>query len=415
MIQPGVNGSGNEEEARLPKRDWILLPLISVATIVAIAVCTESIADRMFRASKTLGEDCMVFKDPVVGIKGIPHSVCQEKIAEGEQVVYRFNGSGYRSDTEFGPKLPGTFRIVMVGSSFTLGARVRIEDAVSTRLSSELSRRTGRKIEVYNEGIAGSGGYLRMVAMRFQDAFAANPNMILWMLNSWDIQHASSEGPVDRVDILPAPKGQTMRRVKEALAAKSISQISNALEDIAVDRIRLSLNSGNVSTMVRHFAYDSQSLYLKLYLKQGDVAGFLKAQPTPEWQSRLQLFNNYAAELEKRAKAAGVPWVAVLVPLRAQAAMASMGEWPAGYDPYKLDDEVRSIITSHGGIYIDIFPEVRNTPNPERYYYPVEGHPDPGGCLLLSQFLAHHLTAGAFPPLTVSTQTQALSGPERRP
>jgi hypothetical protein len=415
MMQPGVNGSGNEQEARLPMRDWILLPLISVATIVAIAACTGSIANRMFRASKTAAEDCMVFKDPVVGTKGIPHSVCQEKIAEGEQVVYRFNGSGYRSDVEFGPKPPDTFRIVMVGSSVSLGARVRTEEAVSSRLPSELSQRTGRKVEVYNEGIAGSGGYLRMVAMRFQDAFAANPDMILWMVTSWDIQHASSEGPVDGLDVMPAPKGHTLSRIKEALAAKSISQICDALEDIAMDRVRLSLNSGKVSTMLRHFAYDSQSQYVKLYLKQGDAAGYLKAQTTPDWQSRLQLFNNYAAELEQRAKAAGVPWAVVLVPTRAQAAMASMGEWPAGYDPYKLDDEVRSIITSHGGIYIDILPDFRNIPNPELHYYPLDGHPDPDGYLLLSQLLARHLTGGAVPALAVSTQTQALSGPERRP
>jgi hypothetical protein len=239
--------------------------------------------------------------------------------------------------------------------------------------------------------------------------------MILWMVTSWDIQHASSEGPVDGLDVMPAPKGHTLSRIKEALAAKSISQICDALEDIAMDRVRLSLNSGKVSTMLRHFAYDSQSQYVKLYLKQGDAAGYLKAQTTPDWQSRLQLFNNYAAELEQRAKAAGVPWAVVLVPTRAQAAMASMGEWPAGYDPYKLDDEVRSIITSHGGIYIDILPDFRNIPNPELHYYPLDGHPDPDGYLLLSQLLARHLTGGAVPALAVSTQTQALSGPERRP
>ena len=73
--------------------------------------------------------------------------------------------------------------------------------------------------------------------------------------------------------------------------------------------------------------------------------------------------------MEERAKSRGCALCGVfLVPTRAQAAMISMGEWPAGYDPYKLDDELRAIVTSHGGIYIDILPDFRNIPNPEQYY-----------------------------------------------
>ena len=74
-------------------------------------------------------------------------------------------------------------------------------------------------------------------------------------------------------------------------------------------------------------------------------------------------------DMEERAKAAGVPLVAVLVPNRAQSAMISMGEWPAGYDPYKLDNELSAIVTSHGGMYIDISAVTSAPyPNPEQYY-----------------------------------------------
>ena len=78
-------------------------------------------------------------------------------------------------------------------------------------------------------------------------------------------------------------------------------------------------------------------------------AEFLKTDPNPEWRVRLKEFDGVAAGMEERSRAAGVPFVAVLLPNRAQVAMISMGEWPAGYDPYKLGDDLRTIITSHGG------------------------------------------------------------------
>ena len=67
--------------------------------------------------------------------------------------------------------------------------------------------------------------------------------------------------------------------------------------------------------------------------------------------------------MKHRPESAGIPLVAVLVPDRTQAAMISMmDECPKGFDPYKLGNELRSIIVSHGGTYIDILPEFRTYP-----------------------------------------------------
>jgi len=136
-------------------------------------------------------------------------------------------------------------------------------------------------------------------------------------------------------------------------------------------------------------------------------AGFLRNQPTAAWQGALRRFEIDDEEIESQARAAGVPVAAVFVPNRAQAAMISMGEWPAGYDPYKLDNELRAIITSHGGTYIGILPDFRGLPNPEQYYFPVDAHPNSDGHAMIAGMLAKELTSGAIPELKAAVQPQA--------
>ena len=134
----------------------------------------------------------------------------------------------------------------------------------------------------------------------------------------------------------------------------------------------------------------------------------MRAELNPEWKAHLKEFEDCAAKIEAMAKAARVPLVAVLVPNRAQAAVLSMRERSPGLDPYKLDVELHSIITRHGGTYIDILPHYRSLPHPERNYYAVDGHPDAAGHAVIAEFLAKELSSGAIPELRASDQSKAV-------
>lgn len=165
--------------------------------------------------------------------------------------------------------------------------------------------------------------------------------------------------------------------------------------------------------MLRHILYENenQDQYVTSFLMNGDnSAGFVKAEFSPSWQGHLKEFDSCAADIESQAKAAGILFAAVLLPNRAQAAMISMSDWPAGYDPYKLDHELRSIIESHGGIYIDILPGYRTIANAEQYYFPVDGHPDARGHAIISRLLARELTRGAIPALRTVVPPQFAQG-----
>jgi hypothetical protein len=395
MIQSKANDPRGLKEAKLRRRDWILLPMISLLTICCISVSTELIARSMFPAEGAVGETCMIVNDPSIGSQGIPNCVCWEKVPEGELTEYRFNSSGYRNDVEFGPKPPGTYRIVMLGTSIAAGIRVPLGKTFAALLPLELSRQTGRTVDLYNEGMPWRSPHF--IALHFNDVLAAKPDMILWILGPLDIERALWRTYVEQ----DAKSLSLWGRIRlRATASFPKNSFTDSIGEIIKQR--------RTPFLLRHFLFESQSQYIKSSLIQADYQkDFLRSEPSAEWQQRLEEFDRSAADLEGHARAADIPLVAVLIPDRAQAAMISMGEWPAGYDPYKLNEEVRSIITSHGGTYIDILPGFRPIPNPEKYYFPVDGHLDADGHRIVSGLLAKGLMSGAVPALNVAAQTRA--------
>ena len=399
-----------EGDLTLPRRDWVVLPFLSIVTIISVMGSAELLGWQLFRWSgeHELEHRCIVRNDPSTGIRGVPNTECWDKTAESPSISYKFNSCGHRAGMDCTPKAPGTYRIVLIGSSFAMGMRAPEEQTIGHLLPAQLTRETGRKIELYNEGFG--WGSPHTVDLQFAGVLAAEPDLILWLLTSYDIQnptmlfpsdfqqnklitnstHASSERRNFVANIW-----DTWNKVRARFAGKS-----------APDAFRDLWNQTRTSIMLRHFLYKSQSRYISAFLANDRESGYLKARFDPAWEDHLRQFDGVAAEVESRARKAGVPLVASLVPFGQHAAIVSKGEWPAGYDPYKLDDEVRRIIVSHGSSYVDILPNFRTVPNPERHYYPVDGHPNADGYAMITAFLAKALTDGTMP------QLKAAHGPE---
>ena len=402
MTQFSSGAAENLKEAKLPRRDWILLPLVGVLTICFIAVCVELIARRVFSESAKTLASCFVMNDPLTGVRGIPNSVCREKGPETQWIESRFNSCGYLAGMECGPKQPGHYRIVMTGSSVAVGEHVQREQTFAALLPEELSRQTGHTIELYNESMG--FGFSHSTALRFNDVLTAQPDMILWILTPMDIEGGQ----------LGLPSRAIANWNNQSLAAKAWFRIKTSFNSGSMsDAVSQVFGRTRTSLLLRHYLYESQSQYVKAYLMESpEITDFLRAEPSPTWKMRLQKFADDAADMEARAKAAGVPFVAVYIPNRAQTAMISMGHWQEGFDPYRLDNDLRSIITSHGGTYLEILPDFRNIPNPEQYYLPVDGHPNISGHALLSKLLAKALTSGPTPALSVAAQPKAA--PEQK-
>ena len=375
--------------------------MIGLLTVLLVAVSSELIARRMFSDGLGPLPPCAELPDYSKGAQVAPNTVCWGKLPEGGLTEYRFNSCGDRAGIECGPKPPDTYRIVLTGYSMALGRYVQKEDTFAALLPVDLSRLTGRKVEVYNEGMM--WGFLNSVNARFNDVLAAKPDMVLWALTPIDFKYpafVSNEAiwhaPNDPA-ALPGNAGKPGSLARAWYRLK-IGYAGNSLQELA----RHQFDRTQAAVLLRHFLYESQSRYVQSFLMGGEEAEFLRSEPNAEWQAKLQQFDKDVSDVEARSRAAGVPFAAVLVPNRAQAAMISMGEWPVGYNPYKLDDEMRAIVTGHGGTYIDILPDFQNIPNPEQYYFPVDGHPDASGHAMIADFLARELTSGAVPALQTS-------------
>jgi hypothetical protein len=174
---------------RLKRRDWILLPCAFLGTLILLGGGVELVARSVFSQSQTGLAQCMVLNDATTGARGIPNSVCYEKVAESPKIEFRFNGCGHRAGMECGPKPAGTYRIVMTGSSMPMGAMVQQRESFAALLPKALSEETGRRVELYNESM--EWGFTHSVTLRFKDVLAAKPDLVLWILTPADVERAS--------------------------------------------------------------------------------------------------------------------------------------------------------------------------------------------------------------------------------
>jgi len=391
------------------------MPLLSLTTILVLLGSAELIARaKGGSGSEQLGMGpCIVSNDLSTGVRFVPNSECRDRSMESSWTDYKFNSHGHRAGWEYGPKEPGTYRIVMTGSSIPFGFVVDRERSFAALLPGEISPRTGRKVELYNEsmGYAG-GGTPHSVLLRFDEALAASPDAILWVLTPYDIENVSSIGWVKGLtqdaardaDKKPGPPHthfeQTVLKISSGLGIKSIPQPLLNWVDKANSQIQF-------QNYLKHFLYESQCLYVNASLNgPPEKIGFLNENWGPVWTDRLHDFDGYAESLIAKASDAGIPVIAVFVPDSQLAAILSKGEWPAGYDPFKLDHELGASITSHGGTYIDILPDYQKDPNSEEGYFRLNGHPDATGHANIAKMIAREITGGAVPALRASGKTQ---------
>jgi hypothetical protein len=368
---------GDREHRALPLWDWILLPLIGVVTIAILGGCSRLIADRDTAQSKQVVGTC-IQQDGTGPRHGVPNSVCIERNSSGQLVEYKFNSCGDRSPFDCAQKPEGVFRIVLIGSSIPMGWDVLESDSLSERLLANLSWATHRRVEVYNSAMEGSGGSPDTLANRMPHTVALRPDLILWVISSWDIDPDKLRAQ-DK-----APQGG-MR------GSRILGRVFGRFK---------------VANILTEYLFRSQSVYLAAYLRNIREGARAQGTPSGDDDGRMRLFSSDVTAIADQARAAGVPLVATFLPNRAEADLLSMSSIPASIDPGRRSNAVRSILVENGATYVDALPDIERTPNLDGLYDQLGYHLNAEGHAALTEILAKALT-GTIPVLATGEQAQS--------
>ena len=391
MTDTSYAKSGHRQVRR---RDWIVLPLLAVLTSVVLVGSVELAARWRFPVPHGTADSCFVMNDPVRGVYGKPGCTFNGKNEDSDPVLYQLDANGYRNPPGLATRSPQSFRILLAGSSMAFGLFVPEQETMAALLPDLLQTRTGRPVELYDEGILRA--YKIHSYVRLQDPSHTTPDLVLWMLGPTDMRDAAMDGLpklMDRSD--PGLLPWMMHRLREHFADGNLQ--------VALGHMLAETRTEFAS---RYYAYRSPTLYLRSYLAQVDYEnGFLRTHLSPGWKANLEQIGSDLADVSRQAKAAHIPLAVFYVPNHAQAEMVAMGKWPKGYDPYQLNEVLRQMVTADGDTFLDILPGYRTVPVEEiqHDYYLVDGHPNAGGQALMARLTAQALLRNPPPGLLDNT------------
>lgn len=218
------------EHGSLPQRDLIVLPLISLLTLIALLGIAEVAARIFFVASGS--ETCS--RAPGEGLGMRPNCVSHSKPAEGPEVEMAYNDCGYRNPEPCGPKPASTIRLALLGASDAQGFKVPYKATFAARTSAALTRRCGRPVEIQNMGVAAAkplDTYLRT-----DEALALRPDLVLWVMMPNELQERDTRS-LRGDGVVENPPAQPTRGDAPGPQPRLLQQI-NTLADTVITHSR---------------------------------------------------------------------------------------------------------------------------------------------------------------------------------
>lgn len=357
--------------------------VLSMGTMIVISAGSNKLAENYAREERQ--GNCLVINAKSELMEGLPNCSFNEKIPETDWIHYQFNECGDRTPVSCRNQDSDAYRVVIIGSSISMGARVEESETMAHFLPVELSHDFNRPVEVYDAGI--DYGTPAAWESKIQRVVKLKPKLILWPVSSWDLDNASLVIGV-KLSQQHAGVGGELARVKTLMKDYSLT-----------DLIQMGFHESPVMKVLRTYVYReaTPTAYVNFYLKGSEKeTGFLKAHWSPIWEKNLADFVAAYARVSATARAEHIPLVVTLIPNRAQSIMIADRDVPVGYDPYLIDRKIKNIVVQSGDTYLDILPMYRSVERPDLGYLPVDGHPNAVGQELFSKMIAAKLEKTEF-------------------
>jgi hypothetical protein len=384
-----------DSQPTLRKHDWIILPLISLATILFVCGGAEWLARILWPENIT--NTCIADGQPT-NVHFKPNCAVRLKMWEGPQADYHYNECGYRSMDSCRPKAPGVIRVVIIGSSISEGLYIPYDKTFFSIASKELARTCNRRIDV--QPVAAPSLTPAQVYSRIDETLALKPDIVVFLFNPHDIfkidpglmprqsnsENASSPPQDDSKDE-PAPARLTLWGLVDT-AIRSLHLRPPNIFQNPTEHIR-------AAAVAQHFRFQDRDSFLRSM--DGAEDEYLRRPLTLPWQRRLSGLDLILGEIADKLRAAEVPFVVVPVPSRKEAALLSSAQLPPYIDPLAFGREVEMMATRHGAVYVDLMKAFSRIPNAERLFYAVDTHPNADAQPVISQVLVQKLQDGSIP------------------
>ncbi len=373
MSQSDAIDPKNAENAKLPRRDLIILPLLSLLTMALCLFAAEAVARYFFVAVQD--NSCSI-DDPTINFRYSRNCTTHAKSAEGPWVAHQFNDCGYRTRESCGPKPPGTTRISLLGASVAEGYLVPYDEAFAVRAARQLTIELGRPVEIQNLGREEC--YPICVFHRLDEALALKPDLLLIAISPLDLERTDPSDVPGRYK--PMPRGIDQTQLRHMMDPH---YAFNAVQDIVAH--------SHAGVAALYFLFQNPATYVRMYLFSSERAAYLRTTLSPAWERRMDAYELLLAEMAQKAHDANVPIALVEIPSFAQAAMVSMNDIPYGLNPHAFDERLREISVRHGIQFIDVLNAFQHGPGANKLFYVVDGHMNGEGCAILSNALVEQL------------------------
>ncbi|MFG1293479.1 hypothetical protein [Xanthobacter versatilis] len=357
----------------MERRDYFILPLIVIATVLAVAVPVEAALRIFFPYSEA--DRCVVYGDPrPSAFHATPNCSSRIKVPEGPWVDMKYNACGYRSTDPCTPKKPESLRLAVIGSSLAAGYLVPYDESVSARARESLTTLCRLPVDVQNLGAEGNMG-VRLTASA-EAAAALTPDAIVLVVSPTDLV---LDNAMDQA--APAPG---------AVAKHQAGWIQE---------FKAQLSRSRLLYMESYLLLRNDDNYVPIYRRSGHKADFMRLPLSEDWQARLAHLDRDISRV-RAAIGPGIPLIILFAPERAQAAMLAVPHLAKGMAPAYLQSEIARRAQAHGAYFADMSPLIPpGTPSSD-IYYAMNGHLNGEGHALLAEALVGGLFNAHIPAFT---------------
>jgi hypothetical protein len=343
----------------LSRRDWLLLPGVSLLTALTMTASAETFCRIVWPDNES---------DICASPTGNrPNCVVRMKNAEGPEYEYRFNECGYRSETSCREKPPGTTRLVSMGTSIGMGLFVPAQDLFANRAAKELGEMLHRPVEAQN--MASLSQNIRAIPGQVSAALALRPDAIVFEICPYDLLSFAGFGT-------PA---EAANGVRQPGAGETITLAA---------RIRFLMRESRFGFMAQHSLLTDDAFLYRTYANYGDPNDVLAQPPSAECERQWAGLGELFGELDEKLRGTGIPVFIVPIPTRLAAGMISDDVHIPNRDPEAFQRRLALLADAHGMFIVDTARYFRSSPHAERLYYPVDSHPGPQAHSLLGHALA---------------------------